>query len=84
MGRLITGVSVGIITVVVPLFISEYSPNDKYRGSLGTLFQVISCVATLGAYAMGMLLPYSTETEKIQSSQSWRLMFAVPVAIAII
>ena len=83
LARLLTGIAVGVTTVVVPLFISEYSPV-KYRGSLGSFFQLISCLSTLAIFAMGFLLPYSTEEEKILEDEVWRSLFLTPVGVAFI
>ncbi|KAM9962863.1 hypothetical protein ACTFIW_006083 [Dictyostelium discoideum] len=67
-GRLITGVGVGIASSVVPLYITEISP-PSFRGSLGLLRQ---STVTLGImlsslFAYGLLV----------YSNGWRYTFAI-------
>jgi len=64
LGRVITGVGVGIASSICPLYISEVSPN-KLRGSLGSVNQLTICVGIV----LGLL------ANLIYSASQWRIMF---------
>lgn len=52
-GRFLVGLGIGVNTVLVPLYISEVSPT-RYRGSLGTLCQIGTCLGIIAALSLGM------------------------------
>lgn len=64
-GRLIQGISVGIITIVAPLYLSETAPA-RIRGRALCTFQLLLTFSIMLAYAVGL---YFTPT------QNWRAMF---------
>ncbi|WP_319232103.1 sugar porter family MFS transporter [Draconibacterium orientale] len=70
--RLITGVLLGSITVVTPMFIAEISPANK-RGQLVLLNQFFVVTAIFLAFAVNYLLA------NIIESNSWRWMIGVEV-----
>ncbi|WP_320113203.1 sugar porter family MFS transporter [Draconibacterium orientale] len=70
--RLITGVLLGSITVVTPMFIAEISPAKK-RGQLVLLNQFFVVTAIFLAFAVNYLLA------NIIESNSWRWMIGVEV-----
>jgi len=70
--RLITGVLLGSITVVTPMFIAEISPAKK-RGQLVLLNQFFVVTAIFLAFAVNYLLANVIE------SSSWRWMIGVEV-----
>lgn len=74
LGRFITGIGVGLITMTGPLYIAELSP-PHYRGRFVSLFQFASTLGILAAYAVSLY--YSDEGR-------WRLMFAVGIIPALI
>ncbi|KAM0896704.1 hypothetical protein ACQ4PT_023023 [Festuca glaucescens] len=47
------GIGIGVNTVLVPLYISEVAPT-KYRGSLGTLCQIGTCLGIIAALSLGI------------------------------
>lgn len=53
LGRFLVGIGIGVNTVLVPLYISEVAPT-KYRGSLGTLCQIGTCLGIIGALSLGI------------------------------
>ncbi|CAD5187216.1 unnamed protein product [Musa acuminata subsp. malaccensis] len=52
-GRFLVGLGIGTNTVLVPLYISEVSPT-KYRGSLGSLCQIGTCLGIIASLALGI------------------------------
>lgn len=52
-GRILTGVGLGISTSVTPTYISEVV-SAKYRGLLGTLFQLFITIGILFAFVIGI------------------------------
>ncbi|CAN4079954.1 unnamed protein product [Withania somnifera] len=67
-GRLLTGVGIGISSAIVPLYISEISPTE-IRGTLGTVNQLFICIGILAALVAG--LPLSG------NPSWWRTMFGI-------
>ncbi|GIY37566.1 facilitated trehalose transporter Tret1 [Caerostris darwini] len=54
-GRFITGICVGLICVVTPMYIVEVSTPEK-RGNLGTRFQLFICIGIILSSALGKYL----------------------------
>ena len=52
-GRIITGVALGMSTSVAPMYMGEIA-SAKYRGLLGTLFQLMITLGVLLAYVVGI------------------------------
>ncbi|KAF5213203.1 putative galactose transporter [Clavispora lusitaniae] len=75
-GRLISGLAVGMVSVVSPLFISEVSPK-QIRGTLVCCFQLF--------ITMGIFLGYCTTygTKKYSDSRQWRVPLGLCFAWAI-
>ncbi|MBX3719665.1 MAG: sugar porter family MFS transporter [Parachlamydiales bacterium] len=73
-GRAVTGIAVGIISLTAPLYIAEISP-PHYRGRFVSLSQLATTVGILAAYAVSLF--YSHEG-------AWRMMFAVGVIPALV
>ncbi|OEL31879.1 putative plastidic glucose transporter 1 [Dichanthelium oligosanthes] len=53
LGRFLVGIGIGVNTVLVPLYISEVAPT-KYRGSLGTLCQIGTCLGIIASLSLGI------------------------------
>ncbi|KAL5729832.1 hypothetical protein ACHQM5_002728 [Ranunculus cassubicifolius] len=53
MGRLLVGLGIGVDTVLVPIYISEVAPT-KYRGSLGALCQIGTCLGIITSLFLGI------------------------------
>ncbi|GBL52645.1 hypothetical_protein [Candidozyma auris] len=77
-GRFITGLAVGTVSVICPLFISEVSPK-QIRGTLVCCFQL--CI-TLGIF-LGYCTTYGTK-ESYTDSRTWRIPLGLCFAWAIL
>ena len=75
--RVINGFACGVANAIVPLYLSEISPQ-KSRGLFASLYQLSFTIGILVAYLIGFVF---------SSSANWRAMFltgAVPAIILII
>ncbi|CAN6447097.1 unnamed protein product [Victoria cruziana] len=52
-GRFSVGLGIGANTVLVPIYISEVSPT-RYRGSLGTICQIGTCLGIIVSLVLGI------------------------------
>ncbi|XP_058210614.1 probable plastidic glucose transporter 1 [Rhododendron vialii] len=52
-GRFLVGLGIGVNTVLVPIYISEVAPT-KYRGSLGTICQIGTCLGIIASLFLGI------------------------------
>ncbi|GMY09817.1 probable plastidic glucose transporter 1 isoform X1 [Fagus crenata] len=52
-GRFLVGLGIGVNTVLVPIYISEVAPT-KYRGSLGSLCQIGTCLGIITSLFLGI------------------------------
>ncbi|MDC6271087.1 sugar porter family MFS transporter [Acetobacter pasteurianus] len=76
-GRILTGVAVGCLSVLCPLFISEVSPKHL-RGTLVCCFQLM---ITLGIF-LGYCTTYGTKT--YTDSRQWRIPLGLCFAWALL
>ncbi|XP_048137674.1 probable plastidic glucose transporter 1 isoform X2 [Rhodamnia argentea] len=53
LGRFLVGLGIGVNTVLVPIYISEVTPT-KYRGSLGTMCQIGTCLGIITSLCLGI------------------------------
>jgi sugar porter (SP) family MFS transporter len=67
LGRLVTGVAVGITSAVAPLYLAELAPFAR-RGTILTTYQLFITVGILVAFAIGVVLA---------PGRQWRWMFAI-------
>lgn len=73
--RIMIGIAVGMVSFVVPLYLSEISPQ-KIRGMLVSLFQL--------AITAGILLSYLINRIFANTEYNWRWMLAAGIIPAII
>lgn len=52
-GRFLVGLGIGVNAVLVPIYISEVAPT-KYRGSLGSLCQIGTCLGIIASLSLGI------------------------------
>ena len=77
LGRFITGIAVGTISLLSPLYLAEVSPAH-FRGRFVSLYQLFITLGILGAFLVNYLFA---------SSGDWRWMFligAFPAALQLI
>jgi SP family galactose:H+ symporter-like MFS transporter len=77
LGRLITGLGAGIITLVVPVYLTEIAPA-KSRGAVVNFNQITMAIGMLAAYLCNFAF---------SESENWRWMFglgAVPAALQLV
>ncbi len=77
LGRFITGVGVGIVTVAAPLYLAEIAPS-RLRGACVALFQLALTVGIVASFLVNYFLGESGD---------WRWMFAsgiIPAAAQVV
>lgn len=89
LARLYQGMAVGLATVCVPMYISEFTP-DSSRGFYGTLHQLLITIGILVATLLGLAFgspPADSDLDyKVTTFQQvwWRFMLAFPAAVAVL
>ncbi|KAG4139180.1 hypothetical protein ERO13_D07G175400v2 [Gossypium hirsutum] len=68
LGRFLVGLGIGVNTVLVPIYISEVAPT-KYRGSLGTLSHIGTCLGIIFSLCLGIPAEHDPHW--------WRTMFYI-------
>lgn len=92
-GRFLFGLATGAFSVFVPSFINEVTPTEL-KGPIGSSTQIFITVGILIANLLGIPLP-DCYIEKCASSTApyvpgfigddyWRLLFAIPIGIAVV
>lgn len=79
-GRILSGFAVGMFSMQIPLYITEFSPSD-ISGKLGTLMMIFGCIGSLFAFSFALALPtenYDTDP----MNEFWVLMFLFPGLMA--
>jgi MFS transporter, SP family, arabinose:H+ symporter len=78
-GRFLAGASVGISSVIVPIYVNEMSP-EEVSGQMGTWFQTNINVGILIGYLWGFGVP------KVLGEKDyyWRIMFAFPAIFCLL
>uniref|UniRef100_A0A7E5A0I2 MFS domain-containing protein n=1 Tax=Panagrellus redivivus TaxID=6233 RepID=A0A7E5A0I2_PANRE len=75
-GRLVIGFASGLASSIVPMYLTEVSPNNL-RGTIGSVSQLLVTVSILVAQILG--LPFIWGSEKL-----WPLIFAFSVIPAVV
>lgn len=86
--RLLSGFGIGLITVSVPMYISEMTHKDK-KGAYGVLHQLFITFGIFVAVLLGMAMgeaPDAKSVDPLGEFQKiwWRLMFFFPCLISIL
>lgn len=82
LGRFLSGLGIGVYSMQIPLYISEFSPPD-ISGQLGTLMVIFGCIGTVFAFSFALILPtkdYNTDP----MNDFCLFMFAFPAFMAFI
>ncbi|RDX71713.1 Plastidic glucose transporter 4, partial [Mucuna pruriens] len=74
-GRLLSGIGIGVTSAIVPLYISEISPTE-IRGALGSVNQLFICIGILLALVAGLPLAGNPIW--------WRTMFGIAVVPSVL
>lgn len=91
-GRLITGYGVGVVSLIVPIYMSEMSPPNV-RGSYGVLHQLFITIGVFIGVLLGLPLepvPVSTDTNYMTWTPRtfdkvwWRVMLGIGLIPAVI
>lgn len=82
-GRFIAGVSIGMLSMVVPLYISELAPPNL-RGALVSLQQLGITVGIMVAFWLDYGTTYIKGADGRQSPAAWRLPLALQCALALV
>ncbi|OEH78842.1 facilitative glucose [Cyclospora cayetanensis] len=89
LARMYQGMAVGLATVCVPMYISEFTP-DRSRGFYGTLHQLLITVGILVATLLGLAFgspPADNDfTYEVTFFQKfwWRFMLAFPALVSVV
>jgi sugar porter (SP) family MFS transporter len=73
-GRLVQGIGVGIITIIIPLYLTESAPKDM-RGRAIAIFQLVLTFGILLAYLVNVIFA---------KDENWRAMFLCVLIFALI
>ncbi|GMF08056.1 unnamed protein product [Ambrosiozyma monospora] len=77
-GRIISGLAVGAISVICPMFIAETSPK-AIRGTLVSCYQLM----ITGGIFLGYCTTYGTKTHYPGGSEEWRIPLGLSFAWAL-
>lgn len=76
-GRFLSGLSIGLNSTVVPLYVNEITPLAM-KGTIGSSMQLSICLGSLVVFLLGFGLPSDLTVE----TQWWRFMFVLPLFLA--
>lgn len=82
LSRLLCGVSLGLNSVIIPIFITEFSPND-ISGTTGSLHAVFISTGVLVSFFFGFVTPYNENFDNLGITL-WKLLFSMPIFIALL
>lgn len=77
LGRIVTGLGVGVAVVVTPVFLTEVAPTEK-RGQINTIFDV----AINGGILLGYLVGFVVEI--LPLPYKWRIMLGMGLVLPIV
>ena len=75
------GVTAGHANIIMGKSIDETIPTN-ISGQFGVLLNCYVCVGMMSSYFLGALLP--TEESEFADDEMWRVIYAMPIAIAVI
>jgi MFS transporter, putative metabolite:H+ symporter len=78
--RLLTGIGIGAELVIATAYIGEISP----RSMRGRYISIIFLIGTIGLSSSGPLSLFLLQEEEIMGIDSWRILMAIPAAVAIL
>ena len=81
-GRFLCGVSTGINSQIIPIYINELTPIEV-SGSMGTLFQAFINLGIIISYVMGLGVQEDSEDYDLDNNW-WKFVFAFPIITSFI
>lgn len=81
-GRAASGISLGLNSAIVPLFVKEVSPHEL-EGLTGSVSQLQVACGGLFVFALGFGLPTETEIANGARSSLWGFILAFPILLSI-
>lgn len=82
LGRFVTGISAGALTLFTPRYIAEISPSN-IRGALGSVSQLAICLGILVSSLVGW--PYNGSKDITWANlEWWRIMLLLPIPASIL
>jgi len=81
LGRLICGISGGVLSVVMSISMNETVPKEM-SGSFGAMTNLYIVVGLLFSAAMGGVLP--TDPELYVADENWRIIYGIPAIISMV
>lgn len=82
-GRFVTGIGVGVLSMIVPLYNAELSPPEL-RGSLVSLQQLAICFGIMISYWVGYGTNFIGGTGESQSNAAWLVPICLQLLPAIV
>ncbi|PNS14668.1 hypothetical protein CAC42_1690 [Sphaceloma murrayae] len=82
-GRFVTGLGVGVLSMVVPLYNAELSPPEL-RGALVSLQQLAICFGIMISYWIGYGTNYIGGTGETQANAAWLIPICIQFAFALV
>lgn len=83
LGRFIIGITIGIFTTCVGIYIKEYVPYD-IAGTCGSIYELNYSIGIFLSYVLGLNLPTSEEIKDNPGNNWWRFMLSVPALFALL
>ena len=89
LGRIVTGMGVGVSFVVAPIYLSEVAPTN-IRGQLNTVFDVAINGGILFGYIVGFVVQvvltaiFPSDDSAFVNSLKWRLMLGLGILLPIV
>mmetsp|Transcript_15113 Transcript_15113/g.19110 ORF Transcript_15113/g.19110 Transcript_15113/m.19110 type:complete len:193 (-) Transcript_15113:971-1549(-) len=82
-GRLIYGLSVGIIAIAMPRLMEETVPSNL-TGAYGGLYCLSFAFATLLAYALAVFLPKDDDLDGLKKTHVTQVIFGLPIVFYVL
>ncbi|KAJ3307361.1 hypothetical protein HDV03_000009 [Kappamyces sp. JEL0829] len=85
-GRALSGIAIGVMSMCVPLFISETAPTE-IRGRMTTVYQLMITIGIVIASVTNAIIIQTVQVKDFRDNLTWRLaisMQAVPAFILVL
>ena len=82
-GRLLGGISAGILNVVFGKMITENMP-ERLASKFAMAHNASVCIGFIPCFLMGAFLPDPTDFEGNKEDELWRIIFLMPALISIV